>query len=299
MQSKKIIITGILALALGFLYGQKSVVQVVTKKIERTFAYQPGYELNVEGEKALLDIQTWDRQEISIKLELTAKHADKRVADADLEKVKYLLHRVKNKIYARNYTEEDSKGTVQATLSAQYIIMVPKECPVYLKNYFGATNVADLSNRLKINGEFTKIGLENIKGLIDINTRFGDLTANRLDGQVSLNARRSDITLRDIKGSYDIQAQYSLIQIFSADELINLNIIAEKSDVRFYDSNPAAFAYALTASHGNIFLPSMLRANYTEPSPNLKKVTFKPSTEFYPNISIRVTFGDIHIDKKK
>ncbi len=37
-------------------------VQVITKKIEKNFQYKDGYEVNIEGEKAEVNIQTWEKK---------------------------------------------------------------------------------------------------------------------------------------------------------------------------------------------------------------------------------------------
>ncbi|HMO39723.1 MAG TPA: DUF4097 family beta strand repeat-containing protein [Saprospiraceae bacterium] len=277
----------------------QTTVQVITKKIEKTFAYRQGYEVNVEGEKAEVIVESWDRDEIKIQLELTARHPDKAVAEKDLAAIKYLADRVKNKIYVRNYLSvaEDAPEP-QAVLSARYLIYVPETCPVYLKNYFGTINVSNLLNSVKINSEFSKIGLNNVQGMMDIRTRFGDLVGANLDGDMKLNARRSDITLRDIKGHYDLTAQYGVMKIFAAPGLLSLNINAEKTDVFVYNANPAIFGYNISAQAGNVTLPANLQFEYLQNTEQVKRIQFKPITEYYATITISVSFGDIFVGGK-
>ena len=277
----------------------QTTVQVITKKIEKTFAYRQGYEVNVEGEKAEVIVESWDRDEIKIQLELTARHPDKAVAEKDLAAIKYLADRVKNKIYVRNYLSvAEGAPEPQAVLSARYLIYVPEECPVYLKNYFGTINVSNLLNSVKINSEFSKIGLNNVQGIMDIRTRFGDLVGANLDGDLKLNARRSDITLRDIKGHYDLTAQYGVMKIFATPELLSLNINAEKTDVFIYNANPALFGYNLSAQAGNVTLPANLQFEYLQNTEQVKRIQFKPITEYYATITISVSFGDIFVGGK-
>ena len=133
---------------------QSTTLQVVTKKIDKTYTYKPGYELNIEGEKAEIIIETWNKAEIDIQLELVAKNEDQAIAKKDLEQIKHVFQRVQNKIYIRNYISgSDPDNPKSSTLSAKYIIRLPEECPVYLKNYFGEANVANLTNRFRFMGE--------------------------------------------------------------------------------------------------------------------------------------------------
>lgn len=286
-------------IAVNGLLAQTS-VQVVTKKIERTFNFKAGYELNIEGEKAEVTIETWDQPQIKVVLELTAKHPTQKVAETELEKVRYLTERIKNKIYLRNYYEkEEGEADPASTISATYQILVPEECPVYLKNYFGIAHISDLTNRLRINSEFANVGLQNIKGQVDVKTRFGDLQGEDLDGIFNIQARRSDLLLRNLSGEFNIQAQYGTIELFADHRLINLNLDAEKSEVYFYTDNPMAFAYDINARFSNLALPSSMKFDYAENAFELRKARFKPQQEVYSNIVLTITFGDLAIGKKK
>jgi hypothetical protein len=281
------------------LHAQTS-VQVVTKRIEKTFNFKAGYELNIEGEKAEITIDTWDQPQIKVVLELTAKHQDQHVAEQELENVRYLTDRIKNKIYLRNYySKGDDKAEPTSLISANYKILVPEECPVYLKNYFGVANISDLSNRLRINSEFASIGLENVRGQVDVRTRFGDLTGNQLEGFYNIHSRRSDILLSDISGEYNIQAQYGMIEIFADQKLINLNLEAEKSEVYFYTDNPKAFAYDINTRFSNMQLPNEMPFDFSHNKVELRKARFKPEQEVYSNIVLTITFGDLAVGRKK
>ncbi len=275
----------------------QTTVQVITKKIEKTFTYRKGYEVNVEGERAEVIVESWDKDDIRILLELTARHPDKAIAERDLDAIKYVADRVKNKIYIRNYLSPNEGSATSSTLSARYTIYVPAHCPVYLKNYFGTIDVSNLLSNIKINSEFSKIGLNNLQGLMDIRTRFGDVIGANLDGDMTLNARRSDITLRDIKGNYDLNAQYGIMKIYGSKDLLSLSISAEKTDVYFFNVNPALFAYNLTAQNGEVKLPNNLKYNIIQNNEQIKRIQFKPTSEYFATITISVSFGDIFISK--
>lgn len=291
----------LLLLSLSTGWGQQAVLQVVTKKVQKSFTYKAGYEVNIEGEKADVSIQTWDKNEIKVELELIAKHKDQSVAIKDIEALKYLAQRVKNKIYLRNYvsTEEDAPKPA-AALSARYLITLPEDCPVYLKNHFGEANISNLTNSLRVNSEFSSIGLENIQGTVDLQSRFGDIIGDFIDGQVSINSRRSDILLTNISGSYDITSHYGVIKIFAEDQLLKLNLDATHSDVYFFNPNPAFYSYNLEANQGSINVPDDLKLALLEDQPSLKRYRFKPAQrEYFATITLTVTLGDIHLEKAK
>ncbi len=295
----KACISLLLLLPFSLSWGQQAVLQVVTKKVEKSFSYKPGYEVNIEGEKADVSIQTWDKNEIKVELELIAKHKDQSVALKDIENLKYLAKRVKNKVYLRNYVSSE-EGTPKplAALTARYLITLPEECPVYLKNHFGEANISNLTNSLRVNSEFSSIGLDNIQGTVDVQSRFGDIIGDLIDGQVRINSRRSDVLLTNISGSYDITSHYGVIRIFAEDELLKLNLDATHSDVYFINPNPAFYSYNLEANQGDISVPDDLKLALLEDQPSLKRYRFKPpSREYFATITLTVTFGNINLEK--
>lgn len=273
-------------------------VQIITKKIEKTFTYRTGYEVNVDGEKAEVIVESWDKDEIKVILELTAQHPDKAVAEKELESIKYLADKAKNKIYLRNYlSKEEGAPEPQSVLSAKYTIYVPEQCPVYLKNYFGTINVSNLFNSVKINSQFSKIALNNLQGMMDVTTRFGDLIGANLDGDMTLNARRSDITLRDMKGRYNLTTQYGIVKLWATKDLLSLNINADKSEVFLYTPNPSQFAYNISSQYGSIEHPNNMKFNYLQNNKEVKRIQFKPVNEYYATITVSVSFGNIFVGK--
>lgn len=278
----------------GASFGQTA-LQVVTKTVEKTMPYKNGYEVNIEGEKAEIKVETWNQNEVKVLIELIAKHPDRKVAENDLDLMNYSTEQHGGDIYFRNYVEKGSRKP-QADLKAIYTITLPADCPVYMKNTFGLAQVSNLTNRLDINSEFSKIDLENLSGTVGLQTRFGDIEGRNIAGTVTVTSRRSDITLYDIRGNWNINSQYGILKFFSlpSPELLSLNIEAEKSDVYFFDPDPARNGYTLTAHYGNISVPTDLKFNYLENSDQLKKAIFS-SRVGNSNISVKISFGDITI----
>lgn len=284
-------------LHLGF--AQNGTMQVVTKRIDKTFSYRDGYSLNIEGERAEVRVETWSKPEIKVQIVFTAKHSKKEQAEKDLEKMRYITNKEKNKIYLRNYLEvPEGSPEPQSQLVANYVIMMPEECPIYIKNNYGLIDAKDLMSSLKLNTRFSRIGLENIIGDIDINTSFGDLFADNLDGNIKIVSRRSDMTLKHMRGRYDINAQYGILNFFATEQLRDFNLKADKSNVFIHTLQPGAFSYNLSVQNGRVDYPNELKFKLLDmKDTGIKKITFKPNKEYYPNVTISITFGDLFIGK--
>src|SRR5215217_2027244 len=70
----------------------QGVLQVATKTIEKTISPKVRT-LYITAEKADIEMTTWNKSEITIVLELSARHPDKNTAAADLSKVQYIADR--------------------------------------------------------------------------------------------------------------------------------------------------------------------------------------------------------------
>ncbi len=269
-----------------------------SKTFEKTYPYTVGKSsVNIEGQKAEVFIDTWEQDAILVEITLESRHPDRQRAEQGLDRISYKTEQVQEKVYLRNFAEKQKGQADQGPiLGVRYLIRLPKECPVYVKNHFGKAQINDLEGEVTVNGEFTDIGLENIKGRIDVITRFGDLEANFIDGNMLVNARRSDILLNELKGTFDLKTQYSTIRVFSDPNLIRLNIEALRSDVFLYSAQPEIFAYDITASNANVNTPDWMSFKTRNESGNMHK-QFTPQNEIYANITVQINFGDLIVEK--
>ncbi|MEL6925549.1 MAG: hypothetical protein AAFO94_16005, partial [Bacteroidota bacterium] len=272
------------------------------KIIEMSLPWKQGQEVSIKGERAEVEVEAWDKDQISVVFEFIAKNPDKQTAETDLEALKYVAEEQGNRIFLRNYIfVKDGADRPASDLSAKIKIMMPENCPVNLANHMGQANIRELNNRLDVRSEFCKITLFDVAGKIGIDTRFGDLEGEKLDGFVNVNARRSNITLSDIKGHYDITAKYGVIKIYADQTLSSLNIDAEKSHVFLFTPKRDLFEYALTSEFGNILVPDEMGFDFTEQTDNLRKAILQAGqqeTGGAVNVTVKVSFGDINIKHK-
>jgi DUF4097 and DUF4098 domain-containing protein YvlB len=191
---------------------------------------------------------------------------------------------------------EENGEKPRSSLHAHYVITIPEQCPLNLKNHFGNADINDLKKQVIINSEYCKIKLTNIEGDISIETRFGDVLGVGLSGNVSILSARSDITLTRLKGSIDIQAKYGLIKIDADKSLIDLNIVAEKSDIMFLNPAAETYSFNLTAHYGEIDVPKNMEFEFKEKTSQINKAELHlPVNE--GQVSIRTSFGNIVVGK--
>ena len=275
-----------------------SLREVVTKTIEDSYKYTPGRELAVEGEKAEIFVETWDKQEIHVKIVMTARHSRLEDAQRDVENLAYIADDAGQKIFLKNKLV-DPDHRPRSELTIHYYITLPEECPVYLKSHFGGATISNLRNQLRINGEFSAINIDNVQGILDIRTRFGDITGERIDGNVVINSRRSDINLFDIGGNFTINAQYGELKLSPNLNLLDLQITADKSDVYLYEPiGGEGLAYDLSLNNGEVKLPNDKSITELQRTTEVQRFTIRPSRERMGTITASVAFGDLYLGKQ-
>ena len=294
MKNLKIISLFVLFIALsGHLLAQTT-LQVATRFVEKTMTYKKGYDITIDGEKADVVVQTGNNVAIKIEVELSAKHPNMDIAKRDLEAIKFVAEEIGKKIYVRNYVavgKNESKP--QANLKAKYIITVPAECPVNLKNNFGKTNVSNLINYFDLYSEFCSITLNNLKGTINIDTRYGDIDATQLDGKVNIKSKRTDINLSQLKGSYDLTANYGSLRINGDLSAINLKINGEKANV-FFNPGNQPYNYAMTANNGAMNIPKDQNFSFTQNDANKRMAFLKSNNTNAATVQINLNFGSFN-----
>jgi hypothetical protein len=272
--------------------------EVVTKTIEDTYTYRPGNELAVEGEKAEIFVETWDKQKIHVKVVMTASHPKLEQAETDLQNLHYIAEEAGQKIFLKNKLKDKTLRS-QSELTVHYYITLPEECPVYLKSHFGGATISNLRNQLRINGEFSAINIDNVQGILDIRSRFGDITGERIDGNVVINSRRSDINLYDIGGTFNINAQYGELRISPNLSMRNLHINTDKSDVYIYEPlGGEGLAYDLSLNNGEVKLPVGRRVIELERTTEVRRFAIRPSKERMGTITASIAFGDLYLAKQ-
>lgn len=278
----------------GILVAQQQ-VHVVTKMMHETYNYRDDYEVNIEGDRAEVYIQPNLENKILIDIEIISKHPDQELAKADVEKMAIIVKRLKNKIYIRNYL--DAKNPPEGQIKVVYNITVPAQCPVYIKNAYGIAEVDNLTNSVKVNSKFSQISLQGLSGTMDLFTRYGDIFGQSLNGNVNIASHRTDMILKDIEGNYNIDATYGNIQIYASAGLLDLNLDAEKSQVMLFNPDISSFRYDLTTVSSPALLPEGMDYEITQLEPNVQRVQYTPTNEYFPSFSVRVSFGTLQVQK--
>ncbi len=269
----------------------QTTLQVVTKSIEKTFTDAPT--LQIEAEKADIELITWDKAEIKVSIELTAKHPDRKVAAADLEMMKYVVDKIGKGVFLRNYLViANQKLKPTSNLKAKYSIKIPHNLTVTIQNSFGKINVKGNTKSLNLKTDFCNIELNQLSGIIKLDTHYGEVIANNLIADLTIKSERSDLIINDLGGESFIVTQYGKLNINTIRNLKKLKIDAQKTEINLIGVPFKNYNFNLITSYGQLKIPNEF--SFVENSKNYKIAVLNNDAK--AKINIKNSFGNITIE---
>jgi Putative adhesin len=232
----------------------QTTLQVVTKSIEKTFSGSSV--LNIEAEKADIEILTWEKSEIKVTIDLIAKHPDRKTASSDLEMLKYVADKTSREVFLRNYLViQNEKAKPSSNLKVRYSVRIPEGMKVMIQNSFGKIYMKGSTKNLLIKADFCNIELEDLNGNIKLETHYGEIISKSFNGVAVIKSERSDLSFSNLGGKNTINAQYGKLRIESIEGLKALSIYAEKADIIFEKAPLKSFNFDVTSRFGKVNLP--------------------------------------------
>ena len=271
-------------------------VQVVTQTITKSIHWEPGMSLWVQAERAEIYVSTHPADTIELNIQFIAKNENRKAAEADLKKMKWLNETSGKKVFLRNYIElERNESRPESDIKVIYDIKVPENCAVNINNYFGKIDVENMISELMINSEFSGINLQNIRGKTAIETTFGDVSGRRINGDLQLVSKRSNIHLSGLSGSIGLHSILADIALSDLDEITEIKIDAEKSKINIRTGNFDKYYFQLDLTQAELDKPESMQFAVTKNEKETIKASFN-NPDNHALISIDLEIGSLTIE---
>ena len=272
-------------------------VQVVSQKISESVEWKQGMRLELNAERAEIYCTTHPLTTIDFEVTFIAKHENKKVAESDLKKMKWINETLSNKVFLRNYIElTRNESKPESDIKTIYHIKVPEECEVAISNYFGKIKIENFNFKLKINGEFCPVELIDVHGKTNIKSTFGDISANGIQGDLYIESNRSDIQLTNISGILEMHAILADINLSGFSEIEEVKIDAEKSKVNIEANDLNSFSIFLELINAKLNKPETIKFDFAKNENDEVKASLN-SLEGFPQMAIKLNVGSLIIDE--
>jgi hypothetical protein len=270
----------------------QTTLQVASKTVEKTIGAAAIHILHINAEKGDIEITAWEKPELSVTLQLSARHTERTTAASDLSKVRYIAERSGKDYYLRNYillAEGESKPV--SNIKARYIIYVPSSVSVDVINTFGNIKMKGLTKKLHLKADFCTTTIIDVKGTLDLQTTFGALEGTELAGAISFSGDHTNLRLDQVSGNLKVDASYGNVEILPANGLSSLAIHSKKSEVMLSAKNWRLFNYTVNGAYTSMKLPNGFK--WKRNTADFKDAFF--SNDQFANVQISTEFGKLTI----
>ena len=234
--SYKNIVLG-LALIIGFsIQGQER----VSKIIEETYAMSNANPLNLDHKYGDININGWEKDSISIVINVEVNHKKKEVADDLLNRIQLSTRMVGELIdisakledqsssaFSRYFNKANPIDSDKSHINIDYTIYLPKNATITISNKFGDVILTDWKGKLKANIQHGDIWLTNDLTNATVDMKFGKLGSKSIE-YGTLVLKNAELDLKNSK-NLNISSSGSNIDI---EKVNSLEIDSSKDKVK-------------------------------------------------------------------
>ncbi len=256
---KYLILLSILVLYGGTALAQTK-IQVITKTIAKNIPYTAGKTIKILGEKAAINIQSWDKDYISANISLIAKHPNRKTAEEDIRFIDYKVAESDDLIEISNlFTQKSGYKEITSNLTAKFEIKVPSSCSLSIVDVYGSVSLKDIKGKINIDLNFAQLSINNIEGDLSIKTYYGDIDAESINTTLKLKSEMADITFRDLLGTCLFETNYGNLSIAPNEKLTSLRIDASRTMIQILIGKINAYSYKIETQNADINVPELFK----------------------------------------
>jgi len=293
MQTRTLLIALLLLSATGA--AAQATLQVVTQTVQKNLRWKPGSEVEIICEKAEVEVEAADQQQVTVSADLSARHPRLDSAQADAKAWKFVTSTIGKKIYIRAYIGLPAGQSLPGSnLKARIRVLVPKGCAVTLNNKFGKARVEKISAAVRLTGEFCAFTLRDVQGSVRVQSSYGNVDGSRLGGQVEVQSKRSDVSLSGLGSDCTVRSEYGAVSVEASPQTGNLSVQATKCDVTVDAPDPPRHNFQLRTTYGDLNTPTKLHFDTKGSSGNTRQAALQQGTG-RPNVNIETNFGKITV----
>jgi hypothetical protein len=299
----KIVCLFIVTLFCALLFSQTT-YQVVSRKIEKEFAFTESDRLTINAEKGIIDIQAWNEKKVSVVVTIVVKNRDISSAKKELEYINWTANRKNKELLLLNTILLPPKAELSSIVRVEYKIRIPQGTQFSIDNKFGQVNITNANCEGKYTLEYCDLNIKNVTGSATITSKLGDFNITNFSGLLKITSRYSSIQLTNISGKSEISATYGDVALTFDDEISTINITAERCNVKVTNKNCREISLDLETKYGELYLPetcyiknkTLLSKSVVGSSPTSISTCKYSTTGKSINLKVKSSYGNITLN---
>jgi hypothetical protein len=256
----------------------QEVPMVVTHKIEKKFEFNSHGQIIIDAERGNINIQSWDREEISVVLTITVKNTNVDMAKQELGYMQYNLEKDRENVFMNNrmvLPDAEKKKEISSIIWARYEIRIPEKSDILINNKFGRVAIKNISGIIHGDLQYTDMLLQAYKGDIHMNISVGDLNCLQSTITGDINSRHTNVSVNEVSGKLHMHTEYGSFKLTYGEKPIDLALISYATDILIENKKCHLFDIGISGS----YCPITISKDCYAPEKKFLQSTYQPDME--------------------
>jgi hypothetical protein len=205
-----------------------------SRTIEKQYSTDKSETLAVSNSFGKVQVETWDRNEIAVKVELIGRGSSEREAQKVLDNLEVEINQSASSISFKTVVNSRLKGNNDEGFEVNYTVKLPSDNPIDISNKFGDVFIDDRTGTVKADVAYGALKTERLEGQADVEVSFGSGYLEYL-ADAELEIKYSNVEIDEAKSirieegfsdlkienvaKLDLQAKYGSVDIASVGEI--------------------------------------------------------------------------------
>ncbi|MEO9870067.1 DUF4097 family beta strand repeat-containing protein [Ekhidna sp.] len=163
------------------------------KYVEKNYKVSSTTKLKIENKFGKVEINSWEKNEFDIKIEIVGKGRNEERAQRILDAIEIDITEGSAQIVFETEIQ-NIKNKNEEGFEVNYTVYMPDSSPLEIKNSFGDVTMGDRTNDLELNVSYGSMRVGDVSGDTEIKLSFGSGSVNNIkDGYVSVKYSNLEI----------------------------------------------------------------------------------------------------------
>lgn len=200
------------------MFGPFIMAKEFTKEVKKSASISAHGLVNLANTKGTIDVQTWDKNEVSVEVLITVNARNESDANNVFERIRILFNSYGKKVTAKTEIREMPKWSwnyVRSEYTVDYVVHMPKSCNLNLFNKFGDAFIAEIDGTASLSVQHGNIRLNTIERQLKLDLKYGNCTVVRANNS-EINMIHGNIRLKKAN-DINFYTSYSKVNVDEAD----------------------------------------------------------------------------------
>lgn len=268
-------------------------VKVLTRVTEKSYAFSEEFLLDIDAEKADITIETIPGDSLYFILKQIVKNTNLNIAEKHLKAQKFSENKSRERLFLKNYILFDGPNENSGSIfKNEYIIKVPSNCHVRVKNSLGNTVLTNLKKTALVNVTYGKVEVNELNGKLDANVSLGELTINQGMINGTIEAKNTVVKLQNPSGNITGKLEFGSLSLFLNGNPLITELLTSYCETTIINKSEGSYAFVLESVGGRI---NAMEHKVSKTGTN-ETLIIKPEADgVLPEITIRATNNAINL----